>query len=127
MRKVHLGRVVNDYAIVLVGSQRRPNWRRSRGNNRPSVRAGGQPDPRGSEEIGRWRRRSGRWGSGHELLANNEVEANPANFDEVSIIEANGSGNGRAVDGGNSVASTKVIAVVALVDLCRHFGFEPSA
>jgi hypothetical protein len=127
MRKVHLGRELNDYVIVMVGESTAER-RESRGNNRPRVRAGGLPDPRGSKDIGRGRRRSeGRWGSGCELLANNEVKANPANFDEVAVIEANGSGNGRAVDGGNSVASTKVIAVVALVDLCRHFGFEPSA
>jgi hypothetical protein len=56
-----------------------------------------------------------------ELLSNNEVKANATNFDQVAIVQANGSGNRCAVDRRNAVAGAQTIPVVALIDLCRHF------
>ena len=66
-------------------------------------------------------------GSASYSRSNNEVKAKATNFDQVAIVQANGSGNWCAVDRRNAVAGAQVIAVVALIDLCRHSWLEPSA
>src|SRR5215469_11599410 len=60
------------------------------------------------------------------LLAENEIHAHAADFDQVAVVEAYGSRNRGAVDRGHFVTGAEIIAVVALVDLCGHVRLEPA-
>src|SRR5215831_14137638 len=61
------------------------------------------------------------------LFANDEVQANAANFDEVAIIQTGWTADGHAVDKRYLVARADVVAVVALVDLRSHLRLEEAA
>src|ERR1700674_660945 len=60
------------------------------------------------------------------LLAEDEVQPDAGDFDEVAVVQAHGAGDGSAVDVGNLVAGTEVVAVIALIDLRGHLRFEPA-
>src|SRR5437870_13032159 len=60
------------------------------------------------------------------LLAEDEVQPDAGDFDEIAVVQAHGAGDGSAVDLGHLVAGTKVVAVVALIDLRGHLRFEPA-
>src|ERR1051326_2557964 len=61
------------------------------------------------------------------LFANDEIQANTGNFDEVAVIQFGWSRNGDAVHNRNFVAGADVIAVVALIDWRCHLRLEPAA
>src|SRR5437016_759426 len=60
------------------------------------------------------------------LLAEDEVQPDAGDFDEIAVVQAHGAGDGSAVDVGNLVAGTEVVAIIALIDLRGHLWFEPA-
>src|SRR5215467_1632636 len=61
------------------------------------------------------------------LIANNEIQANAANLDEITVIQAGQTADSDAVDHGHFVAGADVMAVVTLIDLSGHLWLEPAA
>src|SRR6266851_3309242 len=60
------------------------------------------------------------------LLAKYKIQTQPADFDDVAIIEARRSLNRFGVHGRRSVARPDVVAVVALINLRGDIGLEPA-
>ena len=58
------------------------------------------------------------------LLSENKIHAHAADFNDVAVIEARRTGNGRTVHGRSFVAGADVVAIVALADLRGHFGLN---
>src|SRR6266699_2093403 len=60
------------------------------------------------------------------LLAENEVQPDTRDFDEIAIVQPHGAANGPAVHARHLVAGTEIVAVVALIDLRGHPWLEPA-
>src|SRR6266853_6674293 len=60
------------------------------------------------------------------LLAEDEVQPDAGDFNEIAVAKTKGAGNGSAVDTGHFVAGAEIVAVIALIDLRRHLRFEPA-
>src|SRR5216683_4234425 len=60
------------------------------------------------------------------LLAKYKIQAQPADFDDVTVIEARGPLNRFGVHGRGSVSRADVVAVVALINLRGDIGLEPT-
>src|SRR5436309_14615191 len=60
------------------------------------------------------------------LIAKNEVHAHAAHFDYIAIIQALWTRNWRRVNGGDFVAGTHKISVIALIDLRGELRLEPA-
>src|SRR5580704_12749279 len=60
------------------------------------------------------------------LLAKNEVHAEAADFNYVTVVQLFGTSDGCAVHFGDFVAGTDIVAVVALVNLGGELRFEPA-
>src|SRR3954466_3614275 len=60
------------------------------------------------------------------LLLEDEIHAQPADLDDISVVEARGSLHGFAVYDGNFISRTEVVAIVALIDLRGDLRLEPA-
>src|SRR5258708_35138052 len=60
------------------------------------------------------------------LLAEDEVQPDAGDFDEIAVVEPHGAGDGSAIDVGHLVAWTEIVTIVALIDLSGHLRLEPA-
>src|SRR5256885_14043011 len=61
------------------------------------------------------------------LFADDEIQTNAANFDQIAVVQSCWSWNGHAIHNRNFVARTDVIAVITLINLGGHLRLKPAA
>src|SRR5215468_1619871 len=60
------------------------------------------------------------------LIAIDEAQPHACYFDDIAVIQAHRPGNWRSIHARHFVARSKIVPVVALIDLRRHRRLEPS-
>src|ERR1700676_433158 len=74
-----------------------------------------------------WLPSSGEVGIGCEMLfTENKIQPYAADFAQITIVQTHRALNRRTINRRHLVSGTQIITVITLVDLRRHFWFEPS-